>query len=163
MSLVRLDLPEARREGQKNIDSIKVKLKFSDGSTYDEVGQINFVDVTVDRGTDSVTVRATRQSERAADRQPARSGDPRKRRVTTEKLVIPQAALIADQQGVYIFVADDGKATVRLIKPGDESGTGIVVESGLSAGDLVIVEGLQSLRPGTSVRAAPIPAVTPGG
>jgi membrane fusion protein, multidrug efflux system len=154
---------EATREGQKNIDSIKVKLKFSDGSTYDEVGQINFVDVTVDRGTDSVTVRATIANPKGLliDGQLVRvileSGTP------TERLVIPQAALIADQQGVYVFVVDDGKATVRRIKPGDESGTGIVVESGLSAGDLVIVEGLQSLRPGTPVRAAPMPAVAPGG
>ena len=154
---------EARREGQTNIDSIKIKLKFSDGSTYEEVGQINFVDVTVDRGTDSVTVRATIANPKGLliDNQLVRvileSGTP------TEMLVIPQAALIADQQGVYVFVVDDGKATVRRIKPGDESGTGIVVESGLSAGDLVIVEGLQSLRPGTPVRAAPMPAVTTGG
>jgi membrane fusion protein, multidrug efflux system len=158
-----VDVLQARKEGQRNIDSIKVTLKFSDGSLYDQVGQINFVDVTVDRATDSVTVRATIANPKGLliDNQLVRvileSGTP------MEKLVIPQAALIADQQGVYVFVVDDGKATVRRIKPGDESGTGIVVESGLSAGDLVIVEGLQSLRPGTSVRATPMPAVTTGG
>ena len=80
-----------------------------------------------------------------------------------EKLVIPQAALIADQEGTYVFVVDDGKAAVRRIKAGEESGTGVTIDSGLAAGDLVIVEGLQSLRPGASVRATPLPAVTGGG
>jgi membrane fusion protein (multidrug efflux system) len=76
-----------------------------------------------------------------------------------EKVVIPQAALIADQEGTYVFVVDDGKAAVRRIKVGDESGTGVVVETGVSAGDLVIVEGLQSIRPGVAVRATPMPAL----
>ena len=154
---------QARKEGQTHIDDIKVMLKFSDGSAYDEVGHIDFVDVTVDRATDAVNVRATIANPKGLliDSQLVRvmleSGTP------MEKLVIPQAALIADQQGSYVFVVDDGKATVRRIKAGDESGTGVVIESGLSAGDLVIVEGLQSLRPGTPVLATPMPPVTTGG
>ena len=154
---------QARQGGQTHIEDIKVMLRFSDGSTYDQVGHINFVDVTVDRATDAVTVRATIANPKGLliDNQLVRvlleSGTP------MEKLVIPQAALIADQQGSYVFVVDDGKAAVRRIKVGEESGTGIVVQSGLSAGDLVIVEGLQSLRPGSPVRATPMPAVTTGG
>ena len=55
-----------------------------------------------------------------------------------EKIVIPQAALISDQEGVYVFVASDGKAEVRRVKPAGESGTGIIIEEGLDrrrAGD----------------------------
>ena len=154
---------QARKEGQTHIADIKVMLKFSDGSTYDQVGHIDFVDVTVDRATDAVNVRAVIANPKGLliDSQLVRvileSGTP------VEKLVIPQAALIADQQGSYVFVVDDGKAAVRRIKVGEESGTGVVIESGLSMGDLVIVEGLQSLRPGTPVRATPMPAVTTGG
>jgi membrane fusion protein, multidrug efflux system len=157
------DVLEAQKNGKTNVKSIKVKLKFSDGTFYDQVGEINFVDVTVDRGTDSVTLRATIANPNGLliDNQLVRvileSGAP------VEKVVIPQAALIADQQGIYVFVVDDGKAAVRRIVPGDESGTGVVVESGLSAGDLVIVEGLQSIRPGVAVRATPMPALPSGG
>jgi membrane fusion protein (multidrug efflux system) len=153
------DVLAARKDGQTNVKNIKVMLRFSDGSTYDQVGEINFVDVTVDRSTDSVTLRATIANPKGLliDNQLVRvileSGTP------VEKVVIPQAALIADQEGTYVFVVDDGKAAVRRIKVGDESGTGIVVESGLSAGDLVIVEGLQSIRPGVAVRATPMPAL----
>ena len=71
---------------------------------------INFVDVTVDRATDAVQVRAiiANPSGLLIDSQLVRvileSGTPE------EKLVIPQAALIADQEGVYVFVVEDGKA-----------------------------------------------------
>jgi membrane fusion protein, multidrug efflux system len=152
------DVLEHRRDGQTDVKSIKVMLRFSDGSTYDQVGEINFVDVTVDRGTDSVTLRATIANPKGLliDNQLVRvlleSGQP------MEKVVIPQAALIADQEGIYVFVVDNGKAAVRRVKVGDESGTGIVIESGLMVGDLVIVEGLQSIRPGAAVRATPVPA-----
>jgi membrane fusion protein, multidrug efflux system len=157
------DVLEARKDEHANVDTIKVKLRFSDGSLYDQVGEINFVDVTVDRSTDSVTLRGTIPNPKGTliDSQLVRvileSGTP------MEKVVIPQAALIADQEGVYVFVVDDGKAVVRRVKAGEESGTGIVIESGLSAGDLVIVEGLQSLRPGTPVRATPMPAISSRG
>jgi membrane fusion protein (multidrug efflux system) len=151
------DVLEARRQGD-NVGSIKVKLRFSDGSIYDQTGDINFVDVTVDRSTDSVTLRGTIPNPKGTliDGQLVRvmlqSGTPE------EKVVVPQSALIADQEGVYVFIDDNGKAAVRRLKLGDESGTDVVVESGLSGGELVIVEGLQGIRPGVPVRASPMPA-----
>jgi multidrug efflux pump subunit AcrA (membrane-fusion protein) len=41
----------------------------------------------------------------------------------TEKVVIPQRALLADQEGTYVFVVEGGKAAIRRVKPGGESGT----------------------------------------
>lgn len=140
-----------------NITGIKVFLRFADGSSYKPVGEINFVDVSVDRSTDTVSVRATFPNPDYAlvDGQLVRVGlevgSPE------EKIVIPQAALISDQEGVYVFVASDGKATVRRVKPAGESGSGVIIDQGLNVGDMVIVEGLQSLRPGAPVRAAPLP------
>lgn len=142
--------------------SIKVQIRFSDGTTYDQVGDINFVDVTVDRTTDTVIARATIANPKGAliDGQLVRvvlQGDK-----PQERIVIPQAALIADQQGVYVFVVEDGKAAVRRIKPGGEAGTGVIVDEGLKAGDLVIVEGLQGVRPGVPVVANPLPQTVTG-
>jgi membrane fusion protein, multidrug efflux system len=70
--------------------------------------------------------------------------------------VVPQSALIADQEGVYVFVVEDGKAVVKRIKPGGESGTDTVVQEGLSGNEQVIVEGLQGVRPGAPVKASPV-------
>ena len=115
-------LRAAQNERPTDVKTIKVRIRFADGSIYDQVGQVNFVDVTVDRATDTVVVRATIPSPdgRLIDGQLVRvnlEGD-----TPEEKVVIPQAALIADQQGVYVFVVEDGKAAVRRSRPAARAG-----------------------------------------
>ena len=128
---------------------------FADGSTYKHEGTVNFIDVSVDRSTDTVLARATMPNPDGAliDGQlvsvAVEAGAPQ------EKVVVPQSALIADQQGVYVFAVEDGKAVVKRIKTGGESGPNIVVDEGLKGGEQIIVEGLQSIRPGQAVQAAP--------
>jgi membrane fusion protein (multidrug efflux system) len=147
----------AQEDGhQVDRNAIKARLRFADGRTYDQAGQINFVDVTVDRATDTMLVRATFPNPAGGltDGQLVRvaleSGTP------LEMVVVPQSALIADQEGVYVFVVEDGKAVVKRIKPGGESGTDVVIQEGLSGNEQVIVEGLQGVRPGAPVRASPV-------
>ena len=148
-----------RQEGKKaSQDSYVVNLRFADGTAYDQNGKIDFVDVTVNKGTDTVTVRARVANPTGAliDGQFMRvavQGD-----APEEKIVVPQAALLADQEGLYVFVVLDGKAVVKRVKTGTEVGTGIAIEQGLSGGELVVVTGLQSLRPGAPVIASPMPA-----
>ena len=77
---------------------------------------------------------------------------------TEEQVVVPQAALLTDQQGVYVFIVEDGKVAIRRIKTGGASGEDIIVSEGLSGDELVVVQGLESLRPGMAVRATPVPA-----
>ena len=72
-------------------------------------------------------------------------------------MVVPQDALIADQEGIYVFVVEDGKAVVKRIKPAGEIGADVVVEQGLSGGEQIIVQGLQNVRPGVPVQASPMP------
>jgi membrane fusion protein (multidrug efflux system) len=81
---------------------------------------------------------------------------------SAEKVVVPQAALLADQQGPYVFVVEGGKAVVKRVKLGGDSGTDSIVESGLSGGEQIVVEGLQSLRPGVVVVASPTAQLSPG-
>jgi membrane fusion protein (multidrug efflux system) len=152
------------QEGGRPVDrgSMKVQLRFSDGVAYDQLGTINFVDVSVNHATDTVIVRGTvpNPNGRLIDGQlmhvHLESGEPE------EKVLVPEAALIADQQGVYVFLAEDGKAAVRRIKTGGEDGPDVVVDTGLTGGEQIIVEGLQSIRPGTLVLATPIPQVPVG-
>jgi membrane fusion protein, multidrug efflux system len=137
------------------ISSIKAHLRFADGTMYQQEGSINFIDVQVDRSTDTILARASFPNPAGAlvDGQFARLrlelGDPQ------EKVVVPQAALIADQEGVYVLAVEDGKATVKRVKPGDESGSGVVIEQGLNGGETIIVDGLSLIRPGIDVRANP--------
>jgi membrane fusion protein (multidrug efflux system) len=152
-------LMQARRMGHTDdITGIKVKLRFPDGSTYGQVGQIDFVDVTVDRATDTVQVRAVfaNPSGTLIDGQLVavnlETGQPE------EQVVVPQAALITDQQGVYVFIVENGKVAIRRVKTGGPTGEDVVVTEGLSGGEQVIVEGLQTVRAGMAVQANPMPS-----
>jgi membrane fusion protein (multidrug efflux system) len=148
---------------QVGVENIKVRIRYADGTLYDQVGSINFIDVTVDRATDTVLVRGTvpNPSGGVIDGQLVtvvlESGTP------VEKVVVPQAALIADQEGVYVFIVQDGKAMQKRIKVGGQIGTNTVVEEGLAGGEQVIVEGFQAVRPGAPVRATPVAPAPAGG
>lgn len=157
-----------REEGNKTRkDGYEVKLRFADGAAYGQDGKIDFVDVTVNKATDTVLVRArvANPTNALTDGQFMRvavQGDK-----PQEKIVVPQAALLADQEGLYVFVVQEGKAVVKRVKTGAEVGTGIAIEQGLSGGELVVAFGLQSLRPSAPVVASPMPAAVtvsrPGG
>jgi membrane fusion protein, multidrug efflux system len=142
----------------KEIDpkQVKIRIRFADGTTYNQEGTVNFIDVSVDRATDTVLVRGTIPNPNGVliDNQLVNVNVEAEK--PEEKVLVPQAALIADQQGVYVFVVEDGKAAVRRIKPGGESGPNVVVDEGLKGGEQVIVEGLQSIRPGQLVQASPM-------
>ncbi|MBK8161320.1 MAG: efflux RND transporter periplasmic adaptor subunit [Rhodospirillaceae bacterium] len=137
-----------------------VKVHFADGTEYSETGKIDFVDVTTDRSTDTIAVRAVFPNPKGnlvdgqlVQVELASSS-------TTEVVTVPQSSLLADQTGPYLFAVEDGKAVVKRIKTGGEQGPNIVVAEGLAGGELVIVEGLQFVRPGAAVTTAPIPAAT---
>ena len=64
-------------------------------------------------------------------------------------LQVPQQALQLDQTGVFVLVVDkDNKVQVRRVETGQAIGTAVSVLKGLNAGDLVISEGIQKVRPG---------------
>jgi membrane fusion protein, multidrug efflux system len=139
--------PELRR-------NVTVHLKLPNGSDYPHPGQTNFLDVQVDPNTDTVTVRAQFPN-------PERLLIPGGiANVTTERgaprpvLVIPQSAIQLDQAGLYVLVVDSAKKVEqRRITTGAEQGRDITVTSGLKEGELVIVQGIQKVRPGQVVAA----------
>ena len=132
-----------------------VRLRFANGADYPEPGRIDFVDVKVDRSTDTVIVRATMPNPQGE----LLDGQFVRVRVEGEKpieqVVIPQAALVIDQEGAYVFVVEDGKAVVRRVKTGQEVGRGVVIQQGLQGGEQVVLDGITTLRPGAPVTAGP--------
>ena len=141
--------------GRAATDNARVIVQMSNGPVYPHAGKIDFVDVKVDQATDTVAVRASLPNPdgRLIDGQLVQvsvEGDK-----PEERVVVPQAALIADQQGIYVFIIEDGKAAIRRVKVGQTAGASIVVTDGLSGGELVATTGLQGLRPGLPVMAVP--------
>jgi membrane fusion protein, multidrug efflux system len=147
-----------RSEVQSGDRKVGITIRFSDGTLYDKPGAINFLNVMVDRSTDTVLVRASIPNPDGVliDGQLVRvavQGDK-----PEEKVLVPQAALLADQQGTYLFTVEDGKATIRRVKLGGDKGTDAVIDNGLAGGEQVIVQGIESVRPGGPVIATPMPS-----
>lgn len=142
------------REKCRNDDAI-VRLRLADGSIYDEPGKIDFVDVTVNQGTDAVRVRASFPN-------PARllvDGQLVNALVQSATpqlaLTIPQSAIQVDQSGTFtLAVNGENKIEIRRLELGPADGASYAVTSGLAEGDLVVTEGVQKVRPGQLVDPA---------
>jgi membrane fusion protein (multidrug efflux system) len=83
-------------------------------------------------------------------------------RLRDSAIVVPEPALVNNGDEVTVFVVDDkGVAQVRAVKIGLRLAGKAEVLSGVQAGDKVVVEGVQKLFPGASVKAAPAEAAAP--
>jgi membrane fusion protein (multidrug efflux system) len=152
------ELLQAQMNGRPaEIKDIKVRLRFPNGAMYQQEGAINFVDVSVNRATDTVIARATLPNPDGILIDGQLVGVVLEGGKPDERVLVPQAALIADQEGLYVFIVENGKAAVRRVKTGGESGADMVILEGLKGGEQVIVEGLQSIRAGQDVMATPLP------
>jgi multidrug efflux system membrane fusion protein len=69
-------------------------------------------------------------------------------------ITIPSAALQRGSQGSFVYVVkDDNTVSVRPVKLGPGDGERVAVESGLAAGERVVVDGMDRLREGARVQA----------
>jgi membrane fusion protein, multidrug efflux system len=158
-------LLEYRRKGGDAAGPPVVRVTLPDGSAYEQPGKVNFFDVQVDQGTDTVTVRAAfpNPERTLVDGQfvnvRVERGEP------VQMLAVPQASVQIDQAGPFVLVVGgDSKVEARRITLGAVAGAQVVVQAGLETGDKVIIEGIQKARPGMAVAAteAPPAVSTPG-
>lgn len=136
----------------EQLHAADVRIELADGKQYPESGKVNFVDVTVDQGTDTVPVRATFAN---PDRVLI---DDQLVKVTVEggaaetTMVVPQSAIQIDQSGPFALVVNkENKIEVRRIEPGRTEGSELSVIKGLAVGDMIVTEGIQRVRPGQVV------------
>jgi membrane fusion protein (multidrug efflux system) len=137
---------------------VTIRIKLPNGRIYPHPGVNDFLDVQVDPSTDTVTVRAQLPN-------PERLLIPGgivsvavERSEPQSALTVPQSAVLIDQAGRYVLVVDAAKKVEqRRITAGAERGRDIVVTDGLKEGELVIVEGIQKVRPGQVVTANVVP------
>ena len=144
-----LDGLKLRREVQEGRlktsgpDAAKVSLILEDGRTYSEKGKLQFTDVTVDQGTGSVTVRAIFQNTDRCCCRACSCARSIEEGVNDNALVVPQVGVTHDQKGqpTALVVGADNKVALRQLVTSGTYGSNWVVESGLKAGDRVIVAG----------------------
>jgi len=137
--------------------NIKAFLTLANGKPYPEAGAWNFVANQVDQQTDTLLVRAVFPNPRLDLVDGAFVTVRVEEEQPQTRLVIPRAALLLDQIGVYVLVVDkDQKVAIKRLTTGEALGVDIAIVSGLDAGDRVIVDGIQKVRPGQTVQATDI-------
>ncbi|MBB3808544.1 efflux RND transporter periplasmic adaptor subunit [Pseudochelatococcus contaminans] len=144
--------------------ALRLRLRLPDGRIYDQVGTLDFVDVSVAAATDSITLRGSIPNPVDSNGRRELFNDEFVRvileAVTPQKvLTIPRAAVLIDQQGDYVYVVNGQNiAEVRRVKLGQSSAGMATVVDGLAAGDVVVVEGVQRVRPQAPVTPEPVAA-----
>lgn len=129
-----------------------VDLATSDSDEFNVHGHIDYVDPALNPQTGTIRVRSRFENENN-DLLPGMFVRVRFLLKTVEATVVPDTALLADQSGRYaLVVADQDKVELRRVKIGVLDGSMRQVLEGLSAGDRVIVNGLQRARPGMVVK-----------
>jgi membrane fusion protein, multidrug efflux system len=151
---------EGGRLNQGGANQKKVKLFLEDGSEYPLEGTLQFRDVTVDPTTASVILRVVFPNPNGVllpgmfVRAVVREG------IKEKAILIPQQAVSRDPKGNPLaLVVDAGdKVSQRMLTLDRAIGDKWLVTAGLASGDRVIVEGMQKVRPGASVKAVPFEA-----
>jgi len=141
-----------------------VRAQLPDGTMYGHPGKVNFLNIDVDQTTDTITVRAQFPNPEGllVDGQFANVTVERDK--PEERLLVPQSALQLDQSGSYVLVVNaQDEVEQQPIQTGQAYQGNYVVESGLQAGDRVIVEGIQKVRPGQKVQVSVVqlPTISP--
>jgi membrane fusion protein (multidrug efflux system) len=155
------DLLRLRREFESGqlqrteTSGARVSLILEDGSVYPEAGVLQFSDISVDPGTGTIALRALfpnpqhtllpgmfvhARVEAGVDRQ---------------ALLVPQQGVTYDLKGqpTALVVGADDKVELRRLQLGRSIDNRWLIVEGLQAGDRVIVEGLQKVRPGVAVQS----------
>jgi membrane fusion protein (multidrug efflux system) len=155
---------ELQRRSAVQSSALVIRIRLPDGSLYDKTGKLDFVDNSVTGNTDTMILRGTMPNPRQGAGRALVDGQ----LVTavlqdvepTDALAVPRAAVLADQEGDYVFVVGkDNRAEKRRVKLGQSTPAFASITSGLTDGESVIVDGIQRVRAGQPV--SPGPAAAP--
>lgn len=145
-----LDYAEERQNG--DAPRMTPRIRLANDELYEHPGEFDLIDNEVDPTTGTITVRVKFPN-------PARRLLPGQfvNVVLTNdspdsRVVVPQAAIQENQTGPFVLVVDgEGRVVLRPIKTGQRIETDIVALEGLEAGETIIIDGIQKVRPGAKV------------
>ncbi len=153
---------ETRRIKGGSSEQAKVKLLLEDGTPYPKTGVLKFSDATVDPSTGSQVLRMVFPNPGQVllpgmyVRAIVEEG------VAEQAILAPQQGVTRDPKGNAIAMVVDaaGKVQQRTLKVDRAVGAKWLVLEGLGAGDRLILEGLQKIRPGMAVKVVPFTAAS---
>ena len=160
-----IELREAYSK-QGGFDAVKIRLRLPDGRIYDEIGKLDFINNAVAQDTDTFLLRGVISN---PVRGQETAGGVNLRELVADEFVtvllesvqpkpviaVPRTAILADQQGSYVYVVDDQNiARQRRVSLGQVTPETAGIVEGLKEGEQVVVEGVQRARPNSPVTPA---------
>jgi membrane fusion protein, multidrug efflux system len=164
---------EKRYADQGGMNAVVIKLRLPDGTMYNQQGKIDYIEPSVQATTDTILVRGKIAN---PPLKATEAGQPVDRPLIDGEFVtvlvegiqpimalaVPRAAVLSDQQGDYVYVVDSqNHVEQRRIQLGQSTPSTAVVLAGLNEGDMVVMDGIQRVRPG--IQVVPGPASPPPG
>jgi membrane fusion protein (multidrug efflux system) len=152
-------------------DALKIRVRLPDGRIYGETAKLDFVNNAIAQDTDTLLVRGVIPNPILGSET---AGGVKLRELTADEFVtiflesveprqviaVPRAAILADQQGSYVYVVDDHNiARQRRVRLGQLTPDTAGIVDGLKEGEKVVIEGIQRARPNTPVTPAPAASI----
>ncbi len=159
---LRNDLATGRLQKAGN-NAATVKLLLEDGSEYPQAGQLEFSEVSVDPGTGSVTLRAVFPNPKH-DLLPGMFVHAQLQAgVSAQAILAPQQGVTRNLKGqpTALVVNQNDQVELRELQAERTAGNAWLINHGLQAGDRLIVEGLQFVKPGVTVTVSEAANLTP--
>lgn len=138
-------------------DQAIVRLILEDGTPYVSKGTLKFSDVTVDTSTGSFILRMVFPNKHKFLLPGMYVRAITQEGVVENAILVPQEGVSRDPKGnpFALIVSREDKVEMRIIEVDRAIGNKWLVSAGLAAGDRLIVEGIQRVRPGLPVKAVP--------
>ena len=157
-----LELRTEAKEGTLRLpsaDNYEVQVILADGSIFPSTGRITFANADFNPTTGTFLLRATVTNPDGT----LRPGQFVRVRINgavrPNAILVPQKAVLEGAQGKFVVLVDkDHKAQIRPVKVGPWLGEEWIITDGLAAGDVVVVDGMSRLGPGTAVKIIDKPA-----
>jgi membrane fusion protein (multidrug efflux system) len=156
---------------QGGFDAVKIRVRLPDGRIYGETGKLDFINNAVAQDTDTFLVRAVISNPVLGAET---AGGVKLRELVADEFVtvllesvqpklviaVPRAAILADQEGSYVYVVDDQNiARQRRVRLGQLTPETAGILEGLKEGEQIIVEGVQRARSNAPVAPAPVASI----
>ncbi|MDE5591437.1 MAG: efflux RND transporter periplasmic adaptor subunit [Helicobacter sp.] len=139
----------------RNLEREKLIVEYilPNGQTYDKQGKLDFVDSIIDANTATIKARAIVKNTNNLLVPGEFSRIRLKGLIAKNVIAIPQAAVLQDSKGSYVYKIVDGKAISTPVVLGYSTENSFLVQSGLQEGDIIITDQLIKIRPNSAVIA----------
>ncbi len=154
--LVQMRRAHARTDGgETGFVGATARLRLMDETGWPREGRLDFIDNQIDRGSGTIRARAVVAN---TDRSVIPGAFGRVRLAASDPydaLLVPDTAIVTDQQRKLVMTVKDGTVVPKIVRPGPMQDGLRVIRDGIGPDDQVIINGLMRARPGAKVTAQP--------